>query len=49
MKIYTADKNCLNILRVSVLVLTFVLIVLCGEVLSFIPIIMIEFRGQSLI
>ena len=41
MKIYTADKNCLNILRVSVIVLTFVLIVLCGEVLSFIPIIMI--------
>lgn len=44
MKQYKSDKNCLNILRLAVLVLTAVMICLCTYFLSFIPKLMIFFN-----
>lgn len=41
MKEYKSDKNCLNILRIAVIIATFLLIVLCAYFLSFIPKLMI--------
>lgn len=41
MKEYKSDKNCLNILRLAVIIATFLLIVLCAYFLSFIPKLMI--------
>lgn len=41
MKEYRSDKNCLNILRLAVIIATFLLIILCAYFLSFIPKLMI--------
>ena len=41
MKKYYSDKNCLNILRLAVIIITFALLCVCAYFLSFIPKLMI--------